>query len=563
MKKKYIKLLFIISLFSINLSYTFTPVDSCNAGQVALVPSNSNPVVAGLATIAEINYVLCSRYVTANGDSDTGFGDEGVAITTHGTSAQASALAIQTSNDKIVVAGSATVSGTENFCVMRYDTDGTLDSTFGTSGIATTVIGDHAEARAVALQSDEKIIAAGLTITNGQPSIALARYATNGTLDATFGTGGIVTTSISYRAFGASVAIQSDGKIIVVGNVDDREFGVVRYNTNGTLDGTFGTGGIVQTSLSGHTYATSVGIQTDDKIVVVGKSGSTFTVVRYDSTGATDNTFGTSGVAQTAFNGYAVPTSLIIQTDGKIVVGGTNDGTLKIVRYNANGTLDTGFGTSGIVSTLAGQETDALSLALQSDGKIMCATSTITGITLFRLETNGSLDETFGEDGLVTYPANVQIIREEITQLSDRKPLGTNGGNATGGIGGTWQTRTINNIRGYRGSVTVANNQFTLQPGQYSFFVEAPAYKVGSHLARLYNVTKSKVEAYGKNAYSKNYTESNSIIEVHLLLDIATTYEIQHKTETSRASDGFGIATGYGDAELYTTVQIKKIPSLG
>jgi len=446
---------------------------------------------------------------------------------------------------------------------MRYDTDGILDSTFGTSGITTTTIGGYASGHAVALQSNEKIVVAGVTITSGKPSIALTRYATNGTLDATFGTGGIVTTSISYRAFGASVAIQSDGKIIVVGNVDDREFVVVRYNTNGTLDGTFGTGGIVQTSLSGHTYATSVGIQTDDKIVVAGKSENTFTVVRYDSTGATDNTFGTSGVAQTAFNGYAVPTSLIIQTDGKIVVGGTNDGTLKIVRYNANGTLDTGFGTSGIVSTLAGQETDALSLALQSDGKIMCATTIISGVALFRLETNGSLDETFGEDGLVTYPANVQIIREEITQVSDRKPLGTNGGNATGGTAGTWQTRTINNIRGYRGSVTVANNQFTLQPGQYSLFVVAPAYKVDSHLARLYNVTKSKVEAYGKNAYSKDYTESNSIIEENLLLDIATTYEIQHKTETSRASDGFGIATGYGDAELYTTIQIKKIPSLG
>ena len=148
--KNYIKLFISIILLP-QFAYSFTPIDSCYVGQV-FAPSGSNPVVAGLATIAEINYVLCSRYVTANGDSDTGFGDEGVAITTHGTSAQASALAIQTSNDKIVVAGSATVSGTENFCVMRYDTDGTLDSTFGTSGIATTVIGAYAPGTAYSAQ---------------------------------------------------------------------------------------------------------------------------------------------------------------------------------------------------------------------------------------------------------------------------------------------------------------------------------------------------------------------------------------------------------------------------
>jgi len=169
-----------------------------------------------------------------------------------------------------------------------------LDETFGTGGIVTTLIGNSSTALSVAIQSDEKIVMGGysdIADIGSNYDFAIVRYDTSGTLDGTFGTEGIVTTPIgSGDDFAYTVAIQSDGKIVVSGPYDsgnNNDFALVRYRTDGTLDETFGTGGVVTTPIgSGDDVTYSVAIQSDWKIVLGGYSDnishSNFALARYN-----------------------------------------------------------------------------------------------------------------------------------------------------------------------------------------------------------------------------------------------------------------------------------------
>jgi len=165
---------------------------------------------------------------------------------------------------KIVVAGYAHLTGGWTFALVRYNTNGTLDTTFGAGGKKTTTFGapSIAQANSLAIQRDGKIVAAGLTVVNNVANFALARYNSNGTLDTTFGSGGKAVTDfgVDDRAF--SVALQSDGKIVDAG-MTGADFALARYNTNGTLDATFGSGGKVITDFAGaNDIALGVAIRT-------------------------------------------------------------------------------------------------------------------------------------------------------------------------------------------------------------------------------------------------------------------------------------------------------------
>ena len=276
-------------------------------------------------------------------------------------------------------------------------------------------------------------MAAGYASNGVTDDFAVARYNTNGTLDTTFGTGGKVLTNIgpsattTERAYG--IAVQTDGKIVVVGGGNSAsDFAVVRYNTDGSLDTTFGTGGKVITNV-GTTIdeAYSVAIQTDGKIVVAGyaqisASNYDFAVVRYNTNGTLDTTFDTDGKLTTPFGtGVDRANSVIIQPDGKIVAGGytDNNGSITntdfaLARYNTDGSLDTSFDADGKVTTgfgVTGTINDQInSIALQTDGKIVAAgyatISSKTQFALARYNTDGSLDSTFDTDGKATTDIN-------------------------------------------------------------------------------------------------------------------------------------------------------------
>ena len=302
--------------------------------------------------------------------------------------------------------------------------------------------GSNDGAEAVAVQPDGKILAAGVSAsswksTNGFPpyDVALARYRASGRLDTTFGAGGRVLTGLgSTYDYARAVAIQPDGKIVVVGdsgplppieNWVPEDFLVMRYTSAGTLDSSFGTGGRVSTAVGSGSddMAYAVALQPDGKIVVAGSSGPAqsdarphFALARYTDEGRLDPSFGDGGIVLTDFgSGRSSATAVAVQPDGKIVAAGSGPGEdgdrFALVRYTAGGALDPAFGSGGRILTgfRRGDYGHARGMALQRDGKIVVAgeSEVVSGdedsslFALARYTGDGSLDPNFGNGGQV------------------------------------------------------------------------------------------------------------------------------------------------------------------
>ncbi|MBK9191727.1 MAG: hypothetical protein IPM77_09555 [Crocinitomicaceae bacterium] len=241
--------------------------------------------------------------------------------------------------------------------------------------------------------------------------------------DPSFGSGGKVNLNPGTGDdYGQELALQTDGKIIFVGSAfisGDKDFVVVRLNSDGSLDATFGGDGIVTTDFNNFEDAAhSVAIQPDGKIVVGGESstamGPDFAVARYNSDGTLDNTFSGNGKVTADFdNDWDYGISLALQTDGKIVLGGyryemTTDYDFALARFTADGILDNTFSADGKTTTDFGFFQDYISeIAIQPDGKIVAAGFGISGVTFFedfclaRYNVSGSLDASFGTGGKV------------------------------------------------------------------------------------------------------------------------------------------------------------------
>ncbi len=310
---------------------------------------------------------------------------------------------------------------------------GDLDPTFGTGGMATTDINHSTDiANAVAVQADGKLVVVGQTYKQNDFSnedFVVTRYNPDGTLDTTFGRGGKVRTDFpGLAAVPSSVVIQPDGKIVVAGGAFPLftfagNFEVVRYNPNGSLDRSFGNGGIVTTTFPEGSYASDVALAPDGKIIAAGtvfvdfipgeSSNTDFALARYNPDGSPDTTFGNGGQVSTDFVGLEDDAfSVLIQPDGKIVaVGSANNPAtyydFAAVRYLSNGTIDTTFGVAGKVSTDFGDQNfdRARSAVLQPNGSIVAAGFAISqngGVQNFavaRYTSSGILDATFSGDG--------------------------------------------------------------------------------------------------------------------------------------------------------------------
>ncbi|PYT00948.1 MAG: hypothetical protein DMF63_04585 [Acidobacteria bacterium] len=332
------------------------------------------------------------------------------------------AVAIQ-GDGKIVVAGSAYNGTNIDFAVLRYNTNGTLDASFDGDGRVITPVSNGDDlANGVAIQPDGKIVAAGFATTFGTDDFAVVRYNADGSPDTTFDADGKATFNISptFDDIATSVAVQPDGNIIVGGfsnNGSDDDFTVIRLTDAGALDPTFNVIGISTFPVqSGDDAANAVAIQSDGKIVVAGytETGNEkdFGVARLTSTGLLDLSFDIDGrVASSIKVGDDIANSVAIQLDGKIVAAGFArdsgpDSDFAAVRYNTDGSLDNSFDTDGrVIATVASPNDIGRSVALQPDGKIVIAGETDNGSDLdfgvVRLNTDGSLDLTFDLDGKV------------------------------------------------------------------------------------------------------------------------------------------------------------------
>jgi len=362
----------------------------------------------------------------ADGTIDNTFNGVGTRTTPIGSFADtAGAIALQP-DGKIVAAGTYTISDlNSDFAVVRYTTDGGLDTTFDGDGKVTTPIGaSYDGANAVALQPDGKIVAAGYAYNASYPDLALARYNSDGSLDTSFGTNGKVTTAIGSTYDQANaVVIQPDGKIVAAGYtaqpVTGADFALVRYNSDGTLDTTFGTNGTVTTIIGpDDDFVNGIVLAPDGDIVVAGKasngSNNDFALARYELDGSLDTTFDGDGMLTAVVgSGDDFASSVVITPDGDIVAAGqafngTNDD-FALVRTSPNGTLDTSFDGDGKVMTAIGSSSDfARAAAVQPDGRIVAAgAAAISGkydVALARYRPDGTLDVTFHTDGKATTP---------------------------------------------------------------------------------------------------------------------------------------------------------------
>ena len=305
---------------------------------------------------------------------------------------------------------------------------GSIDPVFSTDGNQTTPFpsGD-AEGECAAVQIDGKIVVAGRAHNGSNRDIALARYNTDGSLDNSFGSAGKVITPIGpgdERAFG--IALQADGKIVVTGFSDTASNGgdvaVLRYNSNGGLDGSFGGGdGIVTTTVSSSGDAGyDVAVLPDGKILVAGYGFNgnydDFVLLRYLSDGSPDSGFGTGGrwtipVGTGSSAGY----DMAVQPDGKIVISGySSNGTnydFTVLRRHPDGSPDTGFNGTGQVAIPMGSGPDeATGVAVMPNGKIVAVGNSLGPVNLdfavARFNPDGSLDTTFSDDGKATFDPN-------------------------------------------------------------------------------------------------------------------------------------------------------------
>ena len=340
--------------------------------------------------------------------------DYGKVTTDFGHIDQAYGVALQT-DGKIVVVGT----GLNGWTLARYNSNGILDSTFDGDGkLSPGIVGSAQDALQL---PDGKILVAGTGYNNVNVfDFELVRFNSNGSVDTSFGGSGKTLTEFGSQDHGQSVALQSDGKILVAGYSGDfhtTDFAVARYNADGSLDTSFDGDGKLTTNFGFREEAHSVKIQSDGKILVAGFSydtqtftGENFAIARYNSDGSLDTSFDGDGKVTTdIFGNYDEAQSMILQTDGKILVAGKAGSQFGLVRYNIDGSLDTSFGGTGKVFTSFGFYADwGQSVSLQADGKILVAGMSASpdayscDFALTRYNADGSLDTTFDSDGKLT-----------------------------------------------------------------------------------------------------------------------------------------------------------------
>ncbi len=419
------------------------PSSYSNLGLTMVVQPDDKIVFSG---VYESNGVYNAILVRRNhdGTADNSFDSDGIRIDDFVTGADCFYydIALQSDN-KIIAAGAIGTGTTQNILVARYNTDGTLDPSFGSGGfIYPNLSGDDEFINTVEIQSDGKIVLGGTTLgTTTSEDLFFARLNTDGTLDNTFNTTGVLIADLANEADEILCsALQADGKILFGGYtyVDDiihEDFLLVRLNADGSMDNSFGTNGIVQTPIgSYYDEILDLAIQDDGKILATGYASTTFgatdfldfALVRYNMDGSLDNSFDSDGIVMTYFGANSassqdISATLAIDSDGKIIVAGSIDNLSQVdfamVRYNEDGSIDLTFDSDGFFSEDMGSAYAAIfQIALQADGKILAL---------------GSFETSLGDDFILArfQMGGVASVEEksDINQFINVVPNPTNG----------------------------------------------------------------------------------------------------------------------------------------
>lgn len=369
-----------------------------------------------------ISLSLCAQQP---GSLDPTFDDDGIKLTPIGTANAFGRSMVIQPDGKIVVACIGSNGTDTDFAIARYTTQGDPDISMNGDGIVMTDFDGRTDiAEDIALDEFNRIIVAGSVDSGDGFGFAVARYLSDGTLDETFGDSGLVTKMIGITGFCKSVAVQHDNKIVLGGYVLDpvsqtNEFVMMRLNTDGTPDSTFHNDGIVKTNMEiGAGVANALLIQPDKKILLVGQVLNDATLrwqigmARYNEDGSMDNTWDEDGLVFTGMDQADFTINEVVMDDNKkIVVGGyfgtaPSNNLFAVVRYHLDGTLDETFGDEGILlDSYGAQNNQVNTIVIQPDGQILIAGSSLQGnrdlFAIARLDADGEFDESFGEQGVV------------------------------------------------------------------------------------------------------------------------------------------------------------------
>lgn len=384
-----------------------------------LIQPDGKIVVGGYATLGfpfRDETFAIARF-NASGSIDKSFDFDGEQTTTFtGGSTLGSSIALQ-ADGKILLAGTLERGG-DKYAITRYLPNGRLDSSFNGNGRQTVYHGGNLndDEAYIAIQSDDKILIGGNSNISSENDLVIARLNKNGGMDNSFGSGGMVTTEVdSPIVYYNSLALQPDGKFFLAGSP-----AVVKYNTDGKLDDSFdGDGKLLNDYHQGNTVFNTSVQQPDGKLLVAGVTWNGLyndcVVARYNSNGSLDKSFGNKGWQITDFGGFERVSSIVLQSDGKILVGGSS---LVVARYNTDGSPDISFNGDGkLTPKLIGNYESLTSLALQSDGKMVLAIIFQTNnydpgnTAIARLNSDGTLDSSFSEDGvqLTNFTGNFNV----------------------------------------------------------------------------------------------------------------------------------------------------------
>ncbi len=316
-------------------------------------------------------------------------------------------------NNKILIAGKTTTGSDADFFVQRYNSAGVLDTSFGSSGTKSADFGTsvYESANDMAILSDGHILLVGATPSN----FALAMFTADGDTDDDFGSEGKVTTNIGSSDYAYAVAVSDDDEIYVVGSADDN-IAVTKYTADGDLDTSFDDDGILLIDIGGQDTGRDASFTSDGSLVIAGTTTLTSTescddcsavessdivVLKLNASGELASTFGNSGIVTTDLETTDDVSALAIQDDGKILVAGSS-----LVRYKTTGTLDTSFSSDGAVTL---SDFTASDITLNSDDEIIVTgfvSNTSKDFAFSVFSSSGTLDTSLGNDGVVAVDIN-------------------------------------------------------------------------------------------------------------------------------------------------------------
>ncbi len=379
------------------------------------------------------------------GNSPQTFGNNGVVV--HDSAAGGNSEDVGWSitidgQGKILVAGhSKNASFNEDMVIWRINADGTLDNSFGNNGVVVHngAAGGNSNDRgtSIVIDSNGRIVVAGYSFNGSNIDMVIWRYNPDGTLDNSFGNNGIVVHDNAAGGndndWGFSITTDSQNRVLVTGTSfnasNNYDMVIWRYNSNGTLDNTFGNNGVVvhdsAAGGNGNDIGSSIVVDSNGKIVVAGYSfngsDNDMVVWRFNANGTLDNSFGNNGIvvhnSAAGGNGDDIGKSVAIDSSGKVLVTGLSkningDYDMVVLRFNADGTLDNSFGNNGIVvhnDASGGNGNDrGYSISIDSQGKIIVTGNSMNSngnddMAVWKLNADGSLDNTFGNSGIVVH----------------------------------------------------------------------------------------------------------------------------------------------------------------